>query len=277
MKKMGNFLFSNLGPLLLAVIGLVFIYFAIKNFKKPEEVITTKSANFADDPVVSTPVMAGNPHADIFREAAWAAINDGVNPWIYLEENWEKAQKMGTEKALLDFIVSEAHKEIPFGSMVTLSIRDYSNPNSVVMEYRDPATDSVMITTGHDPEPTLYGTFYYKKDSVTFKLICANGLVKELGGKTTSFDQDYIIKRGDSFIEITGCNTDQAKEFARKNSLKVRFVLEGKVYSETPKIPETKVYGDFKKVPGGIFDVVIQPGDILRKRDGEWLYIVSNN
>lgn len=278
MKKMNasNFIALNLGWLVLVLIGLVVVVYALTKLQKPvPPVVTTQSANFATDPVVSTPVMANNPYVDIFRDAASAAINDGVNPWIYLQDNWSKAQEMGVEQALLDFIVNQAHQQIPDSSMIALSIRDYSDPNSIVMEYRDPATDSIMVTTGHDPEPALYATFFNKKDSTTFKLICANGLVRELGGYVFGYNQDYIIKPGDSFIAITGSTPIQAYEFGLKNSLPVRVILHNRVYSKTPNVTRKRVFADYKKI-NGIFDVVLQPGDILRKQDGKWLYVCNN-
>jgi hypothetical protein len=276
---MTEFLALNYGLLLLAVLGVALgagiVYFAITKMRVPNPVVpTTKSANFADDPVASSPVMANNPHFNVFCDAAYAAIDYGTNPWVYLSENWEKAKEFkGVELALLDFITNEAHQKIPDSSFVTLSVRDYSDPNSIVMEYRDPATDSIMVTTGHDPEPALYATFANKKDTATFKLICANGLVRELGGKITGFDQDYVIGAGDSFIGITGATPFQASKFAEENDLPVRFVIEGKVNSKTPNTSKVEVFRDYRNFRNGVFDVVLQPGDLIRKKDSKWLYI----
>lgn len=274
---MTNFITVNYGYLLIATIGLILLGYGLKNLKKPlPEIPTTKSANFADDSVVSTPIMANNPHANVFNDAAWDAIYKKTNPWEYLRDNWEKVENFGgnVEKAMLDFITNEAHRQIPDSSSVTLSLRDYSDQNSVIMEYRDPKTDSIMITTGHDPEPCLYGTFSNKKgESKTYKLICANGLVGELGGKVTAFDQDYVIYDGDSFIKITGSTTNQAVKFAEENDLPVRFIIEGKVNSKTPDTTRVKVFSDYKNFRNGIFDVVLQPGDVLRKQDNKWMYI----
>jgi len=275
MKKMANFLSLNYGWLILAAAGLFLVVYSVARLQKPIPLVpTTKSVNFTTDSIVSTPVMANNPWANVFHDAAVAAIEKKTNPWVYLSENWEKAKKFkGVEPALLDFIQKEAGRKIPENSTITLSIRDYSNENSVVMEYRDPVKDSVMVATGHDPEPALYATFANKTDSVTFKLICANGLVRELGGKVTNFDQDYLIKEGDSFIGITGCTTQQASKFAGENNLPVRFILEGMVESKTPDFSKTKVFKDFAQKKSGIFDVVIQPGNVLRKENGKYLYI----
>lgn len=274
---MTNFIAVNYGYLLIAAIGLILLGYGLKNLKKPlPEIPTTQSVNFNEDTIYSTPVMANNPHADIFREAASAAILEGKNPWDYLKDEWEKTKDFNgsVEKALLDFITNEARQNIPDSAKVSLSIRDYSNPNSIVMEYRDPAKDSVMVATGHDPEPALYGTFYNKRESRTFKLLCANGMVRELGkGEITSFEEDYEIKFGDSFIGITGSTPGQAAKFAEENNLPVRFIVAGFVTSKTPDFSKAKVYKDFAKEKKGIFDVIIQPGDILRKKEGKWLYI----
>jgi len=276
MKTMISFLTLNLGWILLATVGCILIYFAAINLKKPApEIPATKSVNFSEDSVVSNPV-ATHPWVNVFKEAAYYAIYQEVNPWDYLKENWEKVANFNgsVEKAMLDFITNEAHRQIPDSSTVTLSIRDYEDENSVIMEYRDPKTDSIMVTTGHDPEICLYGTFANKKgESKTFKLICANGLVGELGGKTTTFEEDYEIKFGDSFIGLTGSNSFQAASFAKENGLPVRFIVEGMIESKTPDMTRVKVFGDYKKFKKGIFDVVIQPGDILRKKEGRWLYI----
>lgn len=272
---MANYLALNYVPLLLGIIGLVLLFICIAKLRTPvPEIPTTKSVDFTNDSVVSTPVYADNPHFNVFYDAAQAAIFDGTNPWEYLRINWEKAKEFsGVEPALLNFIVSEARRQIPDSSSVTLSVRDYSNPNSIVMEYRDPKTNSVLVATGHDPEPALYATFAGKQDTVTYKLICANGLVRELGGEVTSFDDDYIIKEGDSFIGITGSTVHQAKKFAEENDLPIRFVIQGKVNSKTPNTSRVKVYGDYRNFRNGIFDVVLQPEDLLRKKDGKWLYI----
>lgn len=277
MKAMINFLALNWGWILLAMIAGTVTIFAITKLQKPPmEKPGTKSANFDDDSVVSTPIMANNPHANVFKDAAWEAIYKKTNPWTYLRDNWEKVENFGgnVEKAMLDFITNEAHRQIPDSSSVTLSLRDYSGENSVIMEYRDPKTDSIMITTGHDPEPCLYGTFSNKKgESKTYKLICANGLVGDLGGKVTAFDEDYVINDGDSFIKITGSTTHQAVKFAEENDLPVRFIVEGKVNSKTPDTTRVKVFSDYKNFRNGIFDVVLQPGNILRKQNNKWLYI----
>jgi len=283
MRKMGNYVALNWATLLVAaicfVVGITVLVMGFKVLTKlrtpAPEVQTTKSVSFADDPVVSTPVMADNPYANVFREAAQAAIN-GTNPWDYLRKNWQKAKDFnGVEPALLNFIVYEAHRQIPDSSSVTLSIRDYSDENSVVMQYRDPKTDSILVTTGHDPEPALYATFEGKYDTMTYKLVCANGLVSKVEGKgkVTFFEDDYIIVDGDSFIKITGATVHQAKKFAGENDLPVRFVVEGKVNSKTPNTSRVEVYGDYRHFRNGIFDVVLQPGDILRRKDGKWLYI----
>ena len=279
MKSMWNFLVLNYIWIILAVIGLGLVIFAATKFRTPvAEIPTTKSANFSEDTVAGNPVMADNPYANIFFDAAQAAIYDGENPWIYLRENWEKAQDFkGVEPALVDFIKNQAHQEIPDSAVVSLSVRDYSDPNSIVMEYRDPATDSIMVTTGHDPEPALYATFAGKKDTATFKLICANGLVRELGGKTTCFEQDHLIRFGESFISITGATVHQATKFAEENDLPVRFVLEGKVTAKTPNTSKVQVYADYRNYHTGIYDVVLQPGNILRKQNNKWLYVIVSN
>lgn len=276
---MVNFLILNWLWLSLTVVGALVIIYAISKFQTPEETVpATESANFATDLVVSTPVMQNNPHVDIFRDAANAAINENINPWTYLDENWERSKELGNvEATLIDFITNEAHQQIPNSSNVTLSVRDYSNPNSIVMEYRDPQTDSIMVTTGHDPEPALYATFANKKDSITYKLICANGLVRELSGKTTDFNQDYVIKKGDSFIGITGSTPAEANKFAEDNDLEVRFIVTGKVASKTPNTSKVKVFADYRRFKKGIFDVVLQPEDILRKQDGKWFYVKTIN
>ena len=273
---MTNFLALNYGWIILAVVGIALVIYAATKIKVPEPVIpTTKSADFKNDSVVSNPVLPNNQWANVFRDAATAAITKGTNPWIYLQANWEKAKKMKTvELALLDFITNEANQQIPASSSVTLSIRDYSNENSIVMEYRDPATDSILVATGHDPEPALYGTYTGKNgESKTFKLVCANGVVRELGGKTTTFNQDYVIKPGDTFIGITGSTPKQASLFAKENDLPVRFVVEGKINSKTPNTSRVKVFKNYENFKTGKYDVILQPGDILRKEDGKWLYI----
>lgn len=276
---MATLLVTNWIWITVILISVAAIIYAVTKLQKPvPEVPTTKSADFSADSIVSNPVSS-HQWVNVFREAAQAAIGkDKVNPWIYLTENWEKTKDFGgsVEMAMLDFITNEANRQIPDSSNVSLSIRDYSNQNSVIMEYRDPKTDSIMVTTGHDPEPCLYATFANKKgESKTFKLLCANGLVGELGGLTTAFEDDHEIQSGESFIAITGSTPAQAVVFAEENNLPVRFILEGFVASKTPNFSKTKVYKDFAKRKKGIFDVVLQPGDILRKKNGKWLYIVS--
>lgn len=270
-----NFLSLNAGWILLALVLLGGLIFVVTKFRIPDPVVpTTKSVNFSTDSVAGTPVMANNPWANVFHDAAVAAIEKQTNPWIYLHENWSKAKKFkDVESALLDFIQKEAGRTIPKNSTVSLSIRDYSSENSIVMEYRDPKKDSIMITTGHDPEPALYAKFSNKEgQSATFKLICANGLVRELNGVTKFFNNDYLIKEGDKFIKITGSTPIQAYEFALKNNLPVQCVVNDTVISKTPEVTRKRVFADYKKY-SGIFNVVIQPGDILRKENGKYLYI----
>lgn len=276
MKKMGNFLALNSGWILMAFVCGILTIYAITKLQKPiPEIPTTSSANFAEDEIYGNPVMRDNPHANVFNDAAQATIYDGVNPWVYLKEHWSLAgvNKDGVRGALLDFITNEARQRIPDSSDVSLSLRDYSNPNSIVMEYRDPKTDSILVTTGHDPEPALYATFTGKNEAKTFKLICANGLVREIGkGDITSFEEDYIVKEGESFIGITGATPLQAYEFGLKNNLSVRAIFHGRIYSKTPDVTRKRVYANWLK-GGGLFDVVLQTGDILRKKDGKWLYV----
>ncbi len=280
--KMTTFLITNWIWIAVILISVAAIVFAITKLQKPAleipEIPTTKSADFSTDSIVSNPVST-HQWVNIFQEAAQAAIGkDKVNPWIHLAENWEKIKDFGgsVEKAMLDFIVNEAHQRIPDSATVTLSVREYSDPNSIVMEYRDPRTDSVMVTTGHDPEPALYATFTGKNDEVTYKLICANGLVRQIGeGNVTGFENDYKIQPGDNFIRITGSTPVQAYGFALKNSLQV-FARKGNtVYSKFPENTRRRVFSDWKKT-GGLFVVEIRPGDILRKKDGQWLYIKEN-
>jgi len=276
--KMVNFLSLNAGWILLALVGLGALIFSATKFRMPVPVVpTTKSANFATDSVVSTPVMANNQWANVFHDAAVTAIGPKkVNPWVYLHDHWSKAKEFhGVEPAMLDFIQKEAGRTIPENSIVSLSIRDYSNENSVVMEYRDPKKDSIMITTGHDPEPALYATFANKKgESKTYKLICANGLVRELGyRKVISFNQDYVIKKGDNFIKITGSTPIQAYEFALKNNLIVQCVVNDTIVSKTPEATRRRVFADYKKYNNSIFNVVIKQNNILRKENGKYLYI----
>ena len=276
MKNMGNFLSLNWGWILMILIFGTLTIYAVTKLQKPiPEIPTTTSANFAEDEIYSNPVMRDNPYANVFNDAAQAAIYEGVNPWVYLKEHWSLAgiKKDGVRGALLDFITNDARQHIPDSSEVSLSVRDYSNPNSIVMEYRDPKTDSIMVTTGHDPEPALYATFTGKNEAKTFKLICANGLVREIGeGEVYSFEEDYIIKEGESFIGITSATPLQAYEFGLKNNLPVRTIFHGNVCSKTPDVSRKRVYANWQK-NGGLFDVVIQPGNILRKKDGKWLYI----
>lgn len=278
---MANFLALNWGWILVALISGIIAIYAITKFQKPiPEIATTPSANFAEDEIYGNPVIQDNPYANVFHEAADAAIYDGINPWIYLKEHWSLAgiKEDGVRGALLDFITNFAKQQIPDSSEVSLSVRDYSNPNSIVMEYRDPRTDSIMVTTGHDPEPALYATFTGKNEAKTFKLICANGLVREIGeGEIASFEDDYIIKLGDSFICVTGATPYQASKFAEEYDLPVRFVFEGKVNSKTPNTSRVKVYRDFQRFSKGVYDVVLQPGDILRKKNGKWFYVRSEN
>jgi hypothetical protein len=281
MKTM-NFIIQNLVWILLILVGLVLTGYAVSRLQKPvAEMPTTKSVDFLTDSVVATPVMGNNPHYNLFKEAAVAAVgNEKTNPWVFLKKNWNKPDSFNGEVdlALIDFITKEAHRTIPDSTNnVKLSVRDYSKPNSVVMEYRDPGMDSVLITTGHISSPELFATFVNKKgEQKTFMLICSNGLVRDLGGDIELYNQDHLILKGETFIGITGSTSRQALSFAEQNNLPVRFVVEGEVLSKTPNFSKVKIFKDFCDKKKGVFDVIIEPGNVLRKNDdGKWIYVRS--
>ncbi len=272
---MGNFISLNFGWILLMAAGLAAIIVSAKNFKKPP--VTEVSRNFQQNPV-----LRNNPYENVFRAAAFAAIHEDKNPWVYLQENWELARTKGSVKnGLIEFITKNAGQKIPEGTNdISLSVRDYSDKNSIVMEFRDPKDGVVKTASGHDPEPALYASFSNGNETRTYKLICANGLVEELGGVNTSYKESYVVKQGDCVVSITGMTPKEASDFATTYKLPVRVTYKEYIL-QTPTKEKSRVFKKYQdllnKGKKATFDVVIQPGNILEKENGIWQFAIHQN
>jgi|GEM_PF-2705392 len=227
-----------------------------------------ENVNFATE----RPVFE-HSYVNVFRQAAIEAVNNQVNPWTYLEKNW----KPDVKASLITFIQKDAGQRIPENTVsVNLTLRSYSDPNSIIMEYRN--SDGIIVTgKGNDPEPALYATFSDSTgEQKTYKLICANGLVQELGTyvHASPYAYEYVVKAGDCVTSITGMSPEEALLLAEKDDLTVRCIF------TDPENPTKErsgfgksrafIYDTYLQNPGSIFDVMIQPGNIVRNNNGVW-------
>lgn len=264
--------------LVLAILSLCaagIFYSCIVKKDDVEPVAIEQSANFANleenPPVINASVR----QKSIFSQAARSLISDRVNPWITLEDllNPEDPKNF-----LIDFINQRPDTEYPKSAMVTLSVREYGNPGSILMEAADSSSGgAIVVASGHLAEEVLYATYSSPGHKQrTFALLCGNGLVKELiPGNSEDVGYRRTFQKEGSLCQ-TGMPISWALFLAKEHGLSARFVPERSM-TDLPlyKSNVDSVYMAFvgaSKLGDYIFDIAVEEGDVVSYRDGGWTF-----